>query len=509
MSIDSRAKQYAKVFGDWSIGEEIGKGTEGEKSVVFRLSRKNFKLEEICAMKVVNIIEKNGSYDQMSEEYRQSYDENSRRLCEKAQSEVKLMHDLQNHPNIVRYLDYRFEDWQDGQFFGVDMLIRMDLLDNLGNHLQKGVIFQEETIIQLGIDICKALTICHKMNILHRDIKPDNIFISRSGTYMLGDFGISKMVEDSQNSMTMAGTRAYAAPEQFGNTYDWRIDIYSLGLTLYELANHNRLPFAKTNYVSAEEIAMRLSGMKPEPPCAVSKELADVIMKACEANPEDRYQSAEAFMADLENLHKKAPAFDYTMHMKAADTSQDVKRNRDLYATMAAEASFGIGTVKRHDIFAFGGTLKSEKKDEAVFCKLIEEADTADKSLKLGVMYHFGLGCVQSYYYAFQLFQKAKKMNEESGEDVVATLWLSEYYRMGYVEKQDVSYAERLFYGIREAAEKMCEYGNSEVQFIYGLLLYYGIYTERDTKNGMKWLENAAKASHRMAQVWKNKIEET
>lgn len=300
MSIDSRAIQYGKIFGDWSIRELIGQGSGG-RNAVFKLARNKFAYEEISAMKVINIIEESGSYKELSSEYKAAYDSACEELWQKAEEEVRLMYNLRGNGNIVRYLDCDCADWVGEKSFGRDLLIRMDCLDNLRERM-KHQLFSEKEIIRIGKDICNALTACHGIKIWHRDIKPDNIFINQYEGYMLGDFGISKMVEDCNSVETMAGTKAYAPPEQFIGRYDHRIDIYSLGLTLYELANGNRLPFAGTAYVRESEIRMRLDGNAFPKIDRVSSKLNEVIMRACEYDPDKRFQSAKEFNDALSEI---------------------------------------------------------------------------------------------------------------------------------------------------------------------------------------------------------------
>ncbi len=297
MSIDSRAIQFGKIFKDWSIRGVIGQGSGG-KNAVFKLARTKFGYEEISAMKVINIIEENGSYEAMSDEYKAAYDSACEELWHKAEEEIRLMYRLRGNVNIVGYLDCECADWVDVTSFGRDLLIRMDYFDNLRNRM-KQMIFSEQEIIRIGKDICNALIACHEIKIWHRDIKPDNIFINQYNNYMLGDFGISKMVEECNSVETLKGTKAYAPPEQFAGRYDHRIDIYSLGLTLYELANSNRLPFAKSTYIMEKEIQMRLEGNWLPRIDRVSDKLNNVILRACEYNPDKRFQSAKEFLEAL------------------------------------------------------------------------------------------------------------------------------------------------------------------------------------------------------------------
>ena len=321
MSMDLRARQYGKVFGDWTIREMIGQGSVG-KTAVFKLTRNKLTYEETTVMKVVNIIEEIGKYAELSGNQKKDYESEMKRVCEKAESEVRLMYSLRGNENIVNYLDCDWGDWEDENSFGRDLLIRMEYLENLGKQM-KTKIYSEKEIIEVGKQICNALIACHKLNIVHRDIKPDNIFINRYGKYMLGDFGISKMLEESQCNMTIAGTKAYAPMEQLGSYFDHRVDIYSLGLVLYEMANGNRLPYASGVKATNEEIQKRMFSEKLPMPQNVSLELAQIIVKACSNKPNDRYLNAEEMHRKLLLLEKNVD-----------------KEQKDPYATEKAISNF-------------------------------------------------------------------------------------------------------------------------------------------------------------------------
>ena len=299
MSIESRRHQYGTVFGHWRIKESLGQGSGG-KSAVFRLEHAESNTVE-SALKVVSLIEETGSLEELAPQRRADYERSCQEYSQWANQEVLLMNELQGNTYIVDYLDHTFVDWSDATGFGRDMLIRMERLTDLRGKLRRGEVFPRSEIIKLGIHICNALTLCHGKNILHRDIKPGNIFINKNGDYKLGDFGISKILDSSATFMasTGIGTPQYWAPEQTSGHYDKRVDIYSLGLVLYELSNANRLPFASSSYVRESEVQRRLMGEALNPPCNADGALAAVILKACAHRPEDRYPTAEAFREAL------------------------------------------------------------------------------------------------------------------------------------------------------------------------------------------------------------------
>lgn len=316
MSIESRKHQYGKVFDHWQIRQRLGKGSGG-KTAVFELVHTETS-EVKSALKVVNLLEETGSLSDFSPKRRRDYEAARDACSESAQKEVLLMSLLQGSPNIVTYLDHTFVDWADEDGFGRDMLIRMELLKDLRREMDQGRTFPEADILRLGKDLCAALVLCHSKDILHRDIKPENIFLNQQGCFKLGDFGISRIIGTATvaQASTGIGTLAYAAPEQLTGRYDTRVDIYSLGLVLYELSNRNRLPFAGSSYVRSQEIQQRLDGTPMPDPCDASPALARVIRKACAYRPQDRFQTAQEFLDALSWVESGSsvdtqPALDY------------------------------------------------------------------------------------------------------------------------------------------------------------------------------------------------------
>ena len=172
--------------------------------------------------------------------------------------------------------------------------MQMEFLMPLTEYLKAATI-TEKLVIDIGISICYALDACHKNGIIHRDVKPENIFISREGYVKLGDFGVSKM-KVGQYAGTKVGSPAYMAPEIFhGKQYDDTVDLYSLGLVLYAMTNMFRMPFEGENSTHSERTianSKRTSGLPIPPPMNASEQLSSVILNACEALPANRFQSA-------------------------------------------------------------------------------------------------------------------------------------------------------------------------------------------------------------------------
>ncbi len=304
---------------NWEIGEILGKGGDengefNKSSIVFKITRENPDLSiEVGALKFINLIEEQGKFDELSPDMQQEFIEYCNELYRDNFAEIKIMDILKDSPNIVSYNDYRKHMWKADDSYGFALLIRMNMYDDLNKQIKAGRIFSESEICDIGIDICKALNACHSQNILHRDIKPANIFINQRNEYMLGDFGISKIVQNTNIAKTSIGSLAYIAPEQAKvksmESYDERVDIYSLGLVLYQLANNNKLPFSKSTYSRETEVIQRLKGERFDIPNNFDQELGNIILKACLYNKGERYQSAKQFLDALEDWKYKRESF--------------------------------------------------------------------------------------------------------------------------------------------------------------------------------------------------------
>ena len=303
MLIEKRANQYGVVFDHWQLCEFLGSGSGG-KTAVYRLThRENPKMQS--ALKIISLIEREGTIESLNTAQRQQYDAALEQYTRHAENEVDLMYALGGHSNIVGYLDHTVADWAVDGRFGRDLLIRMDYMTCLRSEMrsreERNSFYSEAEIRKIGTDICNALILCHENNILHRDIKPDNIFLGNNHLYKLGDFGVSKIVAQNVENITATsvGAIGYAPAEQAMGVYDRRVDIYALGLTLYELANHYCLPFNSSPYPSMESVERRLRGEPLPPLTTVSSSLDRVIRKACAPRPENRYSTAEEFLASL------------------------------------------------------------------------------------------------------------------------------------------------------------------------------------------------------------------
>ena len=319
-------KEINEVWAGWQPESLIGEGGFGK---VYKARITLFGEETWSAIKVIHIPNDPAEIAEMrasgmsAANIQEYYKASVKQLV----NEIKLMDKMKTASHIVTIEDYEVEE--ETETLGWTIYIRMELLTNLATHIkEKGMMTPD--IIQMGIDILTGLEFCHESNLIHRDIKPGNIFVSDFGEYKIGDFGISKEIERTSTTLSQKGTKTYMAPEIVRmEPYGHLVDIYALGLTLYEVLNNGRMPFLppypEPYYPMDREraIVKRLSGQELPEIQGIGR-LNDVIRKACAYDQKDRYQSAAEMKADLQALSEKfygEPA-EKTMHIGSEDLEE-------------------------------------------------------------------------------------------------------------------------------------------------------------------------------------------
>lgn len=299
-----------RVWAGWQIVRLIGEGSFGK---VYEIVRNNFGIEEHCALKVVTIPSSKAEVQSLRND---GMDESStveyyREIVEDFVQEIALMSKLKGNSNIVSYEDYAVIEHKDS--IGWDIVIRMELLTDLPSYIRNHTLSFND-IIKLAIDLCNSLEICCEHRIIHRDIKPDNIFVSKNGDFKLGDFGVARTIEKTVSGLSKKGTYTYMAPEVYkGEQYGTNVDMYSLGIVMYKLLNNNREPFlppypAPIKYSDKNEsLVRRLSGENIFVPDGTNtspeyQQLWQIVLKACSFKPEDRYQTPTQMKEDLKNI---------------------------------------------------------------------------------------------------------------------------------------------------------------------------------------------------------------
>ncbi|HEX9764652.1 MAG TPA: protein kinase, partial [Candidatus Acidoferrales bacterium] len=288
----ARATEFAEgavLRGKYEILAKLGAGGMG---AVYKARHLHF--HEICALKVVK------SHLLEEPEFLQRF-----------RSEAQVMRRL-NHPNAVQVRD--FDETEDGRPFMVMEFIEGRSLDEV---MTLEAPLEPGRAARIAAQVCSALGAAHQLGIIHRDIKPSNVLLisSEEGEQAkVLDFGIAKVKEASSTlhkaSLTgtgfVVGTPEYMSPEQAmgtrGDSLDGRTDLYSLGILLYEMLT-GRLPFAGNT-----PVMMLVAHVQTQPPSPLTlradlpPELARLVLRALEKNPDHRFPDADAMREELEAI---------------------------------------------------------------------------------------------------------------------------------------------------------------------------------------------------------------
>jgi serine/threonine-protein kinase len=206
--------------------------------------------------------------------------------------EPRLLASL-GHPNIVTVIT---AEKQDNVFFIVMEYVPGDTLETLIAH-------HGALDLMLALDytaqICNAVEHAHKHNILHRDLRPANVFVTEKGLLKVGDFGTSRVLELAAHGTTVIGSPPYMAPEQFEGRAVFSSDLYSIGVTMYQMLT-GTLPY---DTPAPADLARLKRGELVRPPrernSSITKVIDDIVMRALSPDVGTRYQRAEDLLNDL------------------------------------------------------------------------------------------------------------------------------------------------------------------------------------------------------------------
>ena len=285
-----------KAWPDWELTERIGGGANG---VVYKAVRREYGVEVYSAIKIITIPVNASEADSvrssgMSIDAARTY---FRGTVSRCIGEIKIMESLKGAPNVVSIED--FKAIEDPDVLRWYILIRMELLTPMHVYTCDRKL-SEKDVLRLGIEMCTALEACMKKDTIHRDIKPENILVSDYGNFKLGDFGIAREIDGLAVTLSLrSGTPLFMAPEVFAYSYyDQRADIYSLGLVLYYYMNRYKAPFISIDKQivtprDRDEAVKRRNARETIPtPIDASPAFAEVILRACEYDPDRRFQNA-------------------------------------------------------------------------------------------------------------------------------------------------------------------------------------------------------------------------
>ena len=258
-------KIIKKMNESYQLIMELGRGTYGKATLV----RSNLPGQKFYVMKTINI-------ENMSENN-----------IKKSFEEVNIIKKL-NHPNIIKFHELILSK---NPIKTINMIVEYadggDLSQKIKKMKNKKKYFEESEILDYFIQICLALYHMHSKYILHRDLKSQNIFLTKKGLVKIGDFGVAKNLQNTwKKASTMIGTPYYLSPEIVLNKpYSFESDIWSLGVLLYEMMAL-KMPF---DAISLPMLTLKImKGEYPPPPKIYSEDLRKLVSSLLNVNPQKR-----------------------------------------------------------------------------------------------------------------------------------------------------------------------------------------------------------------------------
>uniref|UniRef100_K1RSG7 non-specific serine/threonine protein kinase n=1 Tax=Magallana gigas TaxID=29159 RepID=K1RSG7_MAGGI len=338
---------------------QIGKGSYGEVTLQrHKKDRKQYVLKRINLKKA------------------------SKREQHAAEQEAKLLSKLK-HPNIVTYKD---------SFQGKDGYLHIAMQFCEGGDLytklkeQKGVPLEERQVVEWFVQIAMALQYMHERNILHRDLKTQNIFLTKSKIIKVGDLGIARVLESSSDmATTLIGTPYYMSPELFSNKpYNHKSDVWALGCCVYEMATLKHAFNAKDMNSLVYKI---LKGKMPLMPKQYSPELIQIIKNMLHQEPEKRPSSVPqpAILRKKGHARKPSDGAKQDLFPIVEDKVISDNHHRNLESSTSSEDTVKANTAKeksesqspprKYDRDSAGGR-NSPKKKKNVLRRPARDSDT-------------------------------------------------------------------------------------------------------------------------------------
>ena len=248
---------------DYLIGQKLGSGKFGETYLVTRkLNKKNYAMKRINISKLSKI------------EITDSL------------NEIRLLYSL-NNTNIIAYKEAFYDEESETLNIIMEYADDGDLSRKISEIKNKKLKFDETTIWKILIQILYGLKYLHENNIIHRDIKPGNIFLTKKGIVKIGDLNVSKILKSSKYAMTKIGTPYYSSPEIWSEKpYDNKVDIWSVGCTIYEMCCLTT-PFKGTSLIKLSQNIIK-GIFKPISNNFYTDDLINIVNKMIVVNPNKR-----------------------------------------------------------------------------------------------------------------------------------------------------------------------------------------------------------------------------
>ncbi len=284
--------------GRYQIIEELGRGGMGK---VYKVLDK-----EVNAKVALKLIKPEIASD--------------KKTIERFRNELKVARDIA-HKNVCRMYDLGKEE---GAYY-----ITMEYVsgEDLKSFIRRAGFLSAGKAISIASQVCEGLDEAHRLGVVHRDLKPQNIMIDKEGNARIMDFGIARSLRTKgiTGSGVMIGTPEYMSPEQVdGKEADQRADIYSLGVILYEMVT-GRVPFEGDTPFS---IGVKQKSEVPQPPKEINQQIPDdlnrLILRCMEKEKESRYQSVDELQSELMGLEKGIPTTERIVPERKPLTSREI-----------------------------------------------------------------------------------------------------------------------------------------------------------------------------------------
>lgn len=276
-----------QTLGKYELRERIGRGGMAEVYKAYHAS-----LDRFVAVKVLH------PFLGEDAEFKERFEREARNVAQL------------RHPNIVQVYDFEYDSDRELYYMVMEYIDGPTLRTRIRYLQANGELMPIREAVDIVAKLASALAYAHSRGMIHRDIKPGNIMLDEEGRVVLTDFGIARIVGgvSATASGSMVGTPAYMSPEQgLGQAGDNRSDIYSLGVVLYQLLT------GTTPFDADTPIAIVLKHVnEPLPPPSslnedLSPELERILYKALGKDPDERYQSIETMMAELNQTLDRMP----------------------------------------------------------------------------------------------------------------------------------------------------------------------------------------------------------
>jgi formylglycine-generating enzyme required for sulfatase activity/tRNA A-37 threonylcarbamoyl transferase component Bud32 len=300
-----------QTWGDWEIGGLLGEGGMG---AVYRGLQRSLKRRVALKVLSPNLAADN-------------------RLLQRFEQEARISSTLSS-PNIVHV--YAAGEWEGNHFFAMEFVEGTDLYDIIKARKDENRPFKPEEAADVIVQAARGLSEAGKYGIVHRDIKPPNLMVTKQGLVKIADFGIVKVLGESQLTMEgqAVGTPSYVSPEQGRGeaTVDQRSDLYSLGVVFYELLCGQK-PFDGSTpnaliYQHCFEEPPLPKSLNPE----ISDEYQAVVLRCLQKKIENRYQDADALVKDLEDIRNGNMVKSVISNYKLGTGAEEAKRENMSWA---------------------------------------------------------------------------------------------------------------------------------------------------------------------------------